>query len=219
MSGLGNCGSGLPAWWSRPRRLGDSPGVGQGALEGGAVSGGVGAVPAMRDLLGGPGAVAVVASGCAGSAVSAAVSFAVLLPGLLVAHQVGDHWVQTSSQAVRKGLPGWVGRVACVAHVATYTAVIAMTVVGLWVTLGLSITVWGVVAGQVVSAVSHYWADRRTTLGWLCERTGKGGFYRLGAPRPGRDDNPSLGTGAYALDQSWHWFWLLVAALVTAVTP
>jgi hypothetical protein len=27
-------------------------------------------------------------------------------------------------------------------------------------------------------------------------------------------DNPSLGAGAYALDQSWHMFWLLVSALL-----
>ncbi|MGH3921845.1 MAG: hypothetical protein ACRDTT_03035 [Pseudonocardiaceae bacterium] len=45
----------------------------------------------------------------------------------------------------------------------------------------------------------------------------KGDFYRLGVPRNGRDDNPSLGTGAYMLDQSWHYGWLGVAALVTAV--
>ena len=46
--------------------------------------------------------------------------------------------------------------------------------------------------------------------------TGKADFYRLGAPRDGRDDNPSLGTGAYALDQSWHYLWLFVAALIIA---
>jgi hypothetical protein len=46
--------------------------------------------------------------------------------------------------------------------------------------------------------------------------TGKGEFYRLGAPRAGRDDNPHIGTGAYALDQSFHHLWLLVAALVIA---
>jgi hypothetical protein len=73
------------------------------------------------------------------------------------------------------------------------------------------------VAGQLVSAVTHYWADRRTTLARLADALGKGGYYRLGAPRPGRDDNLSLGTGAYALDQSWHWLWLGVAATVTAL--
>jgi hypothetical protein len=33
----------------------------------------------------------------------------------------------------------------------------------------------------------------------------------------GRDDNPTLGTGAHALDQSWHHGWLAVAAALTAL--
>jgi hypothetical protein len=45
---------------------------------------------------------------------------------------------------------------------------------------------------------------------------GKGEFWHLGAPRPGHDDNPCLGTGAYALDQSWHIAWLFISALVIA---
>ncbi|HEX6519650.1 MAG TPA: hypothetical protein VF070_06480 [Streptosporangiaceae bacterium] len=62
--------------------------------------------------------------------------------------------------------------------------------------------------------MSHYWADRRFTLGRLVEALGKREFYRLGAPRRGRDDNPSLGTGAYFLDQSFHTAMLLVSALI-----
>ncbi|WP_243704711.1 MULTISPECIES: hypothetical protein [unclassified Micromonospora] len=31
------------------------------------------------------------------------------------------------------------------------------------------------------------------------------------------DDNPSLGTGAYALDQSWHIAFLFVSAVVIAL--
>ncbi|MEU0516669.1 hypothetical protein [Streptosporangium sp. NPDC006007] len=50
----------------------------------------------------------------------------------------------------------------------------------------------------------------------LAERTGKGDFHRLGAPRPGTTDAPHLGTGAYALDQSWHIGWLFVSALIIA---
>jgi hypothetical protein len=41
-------------------------------------------------------------------------------------------------------------------------------------------------------------------------------FWTLGAPRPDRDDNPSLGTGAYALDQSFHYFFLFYTALIIA---
>jgi hypothetical protein len=182
---------------------------------------------------------------------AAAASFAALLPALLVAHHVGDQWMQTHHQATSKGEPGWPGRVACAKHVASYTAVTAATVLVLWVSFGLHISVWGFLAGQLVSAATHYWADRRTTLRWLAYGLGKGEFYDLGAPRrvravrgtafadgaetvrlypasdnaaalsgPGESwDNPSLGTGAYALDQAWHWGWLGVAAFLTALIP
>ncbi|WP_255621325.1 DUF3307 domain-containing protein [Pseudonocardia sp. DSM 110487] len=146
-----------------------------------------------------------------------AVSFAVVLPALLVAHQVADHWVQTDHQAGHKGLPGWAGRWACGKHVATYTVVTTLAVLGVWAMFALPLGWGGVLVGQLVSAVTHYWADRRTTLAALAEASGSGAFYRLGAPRAGRDDNPSLGTGAYALDQSWHWLWLGVAAAATAL--
>jgi hypothetical protein len=65
------------------------------------------------------------------------------------------------------------------------------------------------VAGLAVNAVSHYWADRRSTLAGLARVAGKGGFYGLGdggvAP---------AGTGAYAMDQAWHVGWLVVSVLV-----
>jgi hypothetical protein len=151
------------------------------------------------------------------TAPTSAVVFAVVLPGLLVAHSVADHWVQSSPQAAMKGTPGWPGRLACARHVASYTAVTAGVVLALVVVLDLGVNPWWVAAGQLVSAASHYWADRRTTLRRLAGRAGKAGFYTLGAPRPDRDDNPCLGTGAYALDLSWHHGWLLVAALLTTV--
>lgn len=186
-----------------------------------------------------------------------AVTFAVVLPGLMVAHHVADHVVQTHHQATRKHLPGWSGRLACARHVATYTLTTAATVALLWWLFALPITPLGFVLGQVVSAVTHYVADRRAPLEWLVNRwplrqMGKAEFYRLGRSRrvaafteppwpeagvtctttalkshpvvlrdesgsPVSWDNPSLGTGAYALDQSWHWAWLFVAALLTAL--
>lgn len=144
-------------------------------------------------------------------------TFAGIGVGLLIAHTVADHWVQTSHQAAAKGQRDHAGRIACAKHVASYTAVTALTVAVLWGTFNLDITWWGFAAGQLVSAVTHYWADRRFTLAWLASALGKTEFYVLGAPRAGRDDNPSLGTGAYALDQSWHWGWLGIAAFLTAV--
>ncbi|WP_123970635.1 DUF3307 domain-containing protein [Streptomyces sp. TLI_185] len=145
-----------------------------------------------------------------------AATFAAVFVALYVAHSVGDHWVQSSHQAAHKGRPGWVGCLADARHVATLTAtklVVLLPVVWL---LDLRMSVLGILAGLGIDAVTHWWADRRSTLAWLARVTGKGEFYRLGAPRAGRDDNPHIGTGAYALDQSFHHLWLLVAALIIA---
>jgi hypothetical protein len=149
-------------------------------------------------------------------------ALAAVFVALYAAHQVGDHWVQTGRQAACKGDRGWAGRVACAGHVLTLTATKAAFLAAMMAATGLHLSPAWTVLGLAVDAASHYWADRRFTLAWLAraaERVGvngKSGFYRLGAPRPGRDDNPSLGTGAYALDQSWHIGWLFVAALIAA---
>lgn len=148
---------------------------------------------------------------------SHAATFAAVLVTLLVAHQVADHWVQTSHQAAHKAERTISGSLACVRHVMSYTIVTAVLLSVAIVALRLQVTAAGFVVGQLVSAVTHYWADRRFTLEGLARLTRQIGFYRLGAPRDGRDDNPTLGTGAYALDQSWHWAWLWVAALVTTL--
>uniref|UniRef100_UPI003F496875 DUF3307 domain-containing protein n=1 Tax=Actinokineospora sp. CA-119265 TaxID=3239890 RepID=UPI003F496875 len=148
---------------------------------------------------------------------SSAAAFGAVFVTLLVGHQVADHWVQTSCQARDKGRPGWVGRLACARHVATYTATLTGLLTLAIVALDLPVGVLGVTAGQTISAVTHYWADRRTTLAALARVTDKHQFHALGAPRPGHDDNNCLGTGAYALDQSWHLLWLWVAALATTL--
>ncbi len=53
---------------------------------------------------------------------------------------------------------------------------------------------------------------------------GKADFLKLGVPRTGvdrngnaYDDNPSLGTAGYSLDQSFHHLCLFFAALLTVV--
>jgi Protein of unknown function (DUF3307) len=146
-----------------------------------------------------------------------AITFATVLPALLVVHNVADHWTQTHHQALSKGSAGWSGRLACARHVASYTAMTSAVVGLLVITHLASVSLTGFLLGQAVSAVTHYWADRRTTLAALAELVGKGDYYRFGSPRPGHDDNATVGTGAYTLDQSWHWAWLLVAALLTAL--
>ena len=135
---------------------------------------------------------------------------------LFVAHQVADHWVQTEWQANTKGLPGWVGRRACAGHVATYTITALICVQVAVSALDMHLSGWRIAIGLAVSAVTHYIADRRTPLKVMARWAGHREFHELGVPRPDHDDNPSLGTGKYALDQSYHVFWLFVAALVIA---
>lgn len=140
--------------------------------------------------------------------------FAAVFAALFVAHQVADHWVQTEHQAEHKGRPGWPGRIACATHVVNYTATGLLALEVLHFALGVPLDPGRVAAGLAVSAVTHYIADRRTPLRRLAELAGVGSFYRLGTCRDGCDDKPCLGTGAYALDQSFHYFFLFVAALI-----
>lgn len=176
---------------------------------------------------------------------SRAAKFAAVFAGLYAAHQVADHWVQTDQQAGDKGGRDRAGQLACAAHVASYTATTTATTIALNQALKLGLDWKAILGGQIVSAVTHYAIDRRYTLAALCDRTGKARFLKLGVPRqvaafvkdaaggrapvevmvidadgeehPAPFDNPSLGTGGYALDQSWHIGWLAVAALLTAV--
>lgn len=136
-----------------------------------------------------------------------ALLFAAAFGAYLTGHQVADYWVQTSGQALRKGLPGWPGRRACAAHVGTYTLTLAVCLaVAAWA-LALPASPGRAAIGLAVSAVTHYAADRRAPLARLAGRLGKGGFWRAGE---------GLASGAAYLDQSWHWLWLFAAALITA---
>lgn len=158
-----------------------------------------------------------------------ALTFAAVFAALYAAHQVGDHWPSTHHGALRKGmrrsdalaagLHPHTGPRACAMHVATYTATGVLFLALLAWRTGLDLDPARTAAGLGVSALSHYWADRRYTLAWLCDRLaflGKDQFYRLGTPREGHDDNPTLGTGAYALDQSFHLLFVFLAALIVA---
>lgn len=152
-----------------------------------------------------------------------AASFAAVFVALFVGHSVGDHWVQTSVQSADKGRPGWAGRLADTRHVLglTLTKVVALLAVVLL--LDLRVSALGIVLGLGCDAVTHWWADRRSTLAWLAKVAGKSEFYSLGtgthpAAPVTATGKPAghLGTGAYALDQSFHHVWLLVGALIIA---
>ncbi|ALG10956.1 DUF3307 domain-containing protein [Kibdelosporangium phytohabitans] len=140
-----------------------------------------------------------------------ATRFAASFAALLAAHQVADYWVQTDHQATNKGRHGSpaanaIGRSACVAHIVSYSAVSTAAVAGIGRMLRLGASWRGILAGQAISAVSHYWADRRFPLRGLAGRLGKLDYHDHG--------------GDAMLDQSWHIGWLALAALATAVvTP
>ncbi len=131
-------------------------------------------------------------------------TFAAVFAALFVAHQVADHWVQTQHQADHKGRPGWPGRIACAGHVITYTATAFGFLAALALATGIDLRPGPVAAGLTVSAVTHYIADRRTPLRRMANAIGKNAGWL------------DHGGGMYALDQSWHYGWLFVAALVVA---
>lgn len=135
---------------------------------------------------------------------SRAASFAAVFAGMFPAHMFADHIVQANSDAENKGRRDHTGQIACARHVATYTAVQIAALAGLNKALGLGLTWRGIAAGQVVSAATHYWADRRYTLRAAAERIGKPASYL---------DHG----GMYHIDQSLHISCLAVGALLTAV--
>lgn len=134
----------------------------------------------------------------------AAITFATTLPTLLVAHHLGDHWVQTSCQAQGKSERSWRGAGCCARHVVGYTATTSALLGLVTLLFALPVSPLGFAAGQAISAMTHYWADRRYTLAWLARLLGQGGYYGPGG-------------GAYELDQSFHRTFLFVAALLTAL--
>jgi hypothetical protein len=143
----------------------------------------------------------------------AAVSvFAAAFAALYAAHHIGDYWIQTDHQATHKGLTGersGEGRWACLMHVLTYLLTQNAFLIVMCAVTGIRPGQWGVLAALLVSGVTHYWADRRWTLEWLANAIpGKANFYRLG------QTSGSLGTGAWALDQSFH---LLLSVFVPAL--
>lgn len=158
--------------------------------------------------------------------------FATVAIALYVGHHVGDYWVQTDHQAATKGKAGFEGVASCTAHVLTYITTQAVCLGLAAVVTGQGWGWWQYAAALAVSAVTHYAADRREfgIMFYLARLLPMAAFLELGKPRDlhveaeradsfDRDrvklDNPTLGTGAWALDQSWHIFWsVFVPALI-----
>lgn len=115
-------------------------------------------------------------------------------------HGTGDHWVQTSHQAQHKGHPGDVGRRACTAHCATYTATLATGHATLTTLAGMRLHPLAAAAGHMATYAGHYVMDRSRDSGRFIDLADQIGS-RFGIPgKRGYWDHG----GRYELDQAWH---------------
>src|SRR5258705_4071308 len=106
------------------------------------------------------------------ASLSRGVVFVVALVVLWVAHQVGDHVVQTDHQAGGKAGAGWAAARAMTGHLLGYHTVAAVLVTGVFALLGLPLTVAGVLAGLGFSAATHRLLDRPTPVRRLLRAIG-----------------------------------------------
>lgn len=143
--------------------------------------------------------------------ISRSVTFVVSLLALLVAHQVGDHVVQTDRQAARKADRAGYGRPAAVramaGHLMGYHATAFVLLIGVASALRLPLGARGVAAGLAFSAATHALLDLRWPV--------RGLLRALGAPRFAEATTPVC--GLYAADQALHRLALLGSALLIAV--
>lgn len=148
---------------------------------------------------------------------SRATQFAAAYAALTAAHEVADHILQVDSDAAAKGREGAEGRTACLSHVASYSAAQALALAAADCGLNLRLDWRWATAGLLVSAVTHYAADRSggrwsedpenqptTRMVRFAHAMGTGGWLK-------RD--PGAG---YKYDQAWHKGWIAIAAGVVA---
>jgi phosphate/sulfate permease len=139
-------------------------------------------------------------------AIARALIFSVALLALFVAHQVGDHVLQTDRQAATKTDRGQRGLRGMLGHLAVYH----LTAAGLLITtasvLGLPLSATGLVAGLAFSALTHALLDRRWPVRVILRATH--------APRFADTTSPVC--GMYVADQALHQLALLVSALLIA---
>jgi hypothetical protein len=126
------------------------------------------------------------------TSMNAAARFGAVSAVRAAAHQLADFWIQRPQHAVAKGEPGAAGVVACAWHVLSYSLTSAAAVAVANKLFGLGLSVRGQLLGELISAVTHYAADRREhgVLYPLADRLGKGDYLRNG--------------GGLQLDQAWH---------------
>lgn len=127
-----------------------------------------------------------------------ALRFAVILPTLYAAHTVADHVVQTDHQAARKA-ESWR---AMAGHVGGYQLTQAAAVAAILRLTGLRASGPGLVAGSLLSAVTHAFLDRRWPVRAILRATRSPSFADMVSPLHGQ----------YLADQALHHGCLLLAA-------
>lgn len=140
-------------------------------------------------------------------------AFAVVLPALLVAHNLGDHIVQTDHQAAHKAT-SWT---AMAGHVSSYTATCATALALTTRATGVQTSWRRTLAGLAFSAITHAVLDRRWPVIAILRRTGSPGFATSNTIRAGAGgDQPLPLHGPYLADQALHHVCLLASALIIA---
>jgi hypothetical protein len=135
--------------------------------------------------------------------VSRALVFAVCLLALLVAHQVGDHVLQTDQQAAGKA-----GSIRAMAgHLLGYHLCFAAILLGTVGLLGVPVTGRGVIAGLAFSAATHAVLDLRWPVAAILRAARSPEFAKATTPV----------SGLYAADQALHKLALLISALLIAL--
>ncbi|MGW4942958.1 DUF3307 domain-containing protein [Actinoplanes sp. NPDC004185] len=135
-----------------------------------------------------------------------AATFAAIAVTLHAAHQLGDHILQTDTNANHKAAPGRTGWTHLTIHVGTYHAAALVMLTATATLLNLPITATGLAAGIGFSAVTHAFLDRRWPVRWLLEHTGSAAFA----------DRQTPICGLYLADQSLHHACLWASALLIA---
>jgi hypothetical protein len=135
------------------------------------------------------------------------VVFLVALVVLTVAHQVGDHVLQTDRQAANKAGRGGAAVRAMAGHLLTYHAAAAVLLVSTFALLREPLSGAGLAAGLAFSAATHGLLDRRWPVSGL--------LRLLRAPKFAEATTPVF--GLYQADQALHQLALLVCAVLVAV--
>lgn len=129
-----------------------------------------------------------------------ALGYAVVLPTLLVAHNVADHVVQTDHQAARKA-QSWT---AMAGHVGSYQATQLGALLAVSRATSTRLTLRGLLLGGAFSAITHAFLDRRWPVKRALQLTRSPGFAEMTTPLH----------GPYLADQALHHGCLLIAALL-----